>query len=116
MGQETKLVEQFDKDGDKRLNSEERRAARASLDSGGRPRGPGGPGGGRRFRGGPPGGFGRPGGNEEPVSPGVRLTPSDVKIYGDAPLYDSKTIRTLFLEFQDSDWEAEMAAFNNTDV
>lgn len=113
MGQETKLVEQFDKDGDKRLNSEERRAARASLDSGGRPRGPGG---GRRFRGGPPGGFGRPGGNDEPVSPGVRLAPSDVKIYGDAPLYDSKSIRTLFLEFQDSDWEAEMGAFNNTDV
>src|SRR5947207_763223 len=55
--QQRKLVKQFDKDGDGRLNTEERKAAREFLKKQGGGRGgfgPGGPGG----RG--PGGFGRP--------------------------------------------------------
>lgn len=32
------------------------------------------------------------------------------------PLYDAGVLRTLFLDFEDKDWEAEMADFNNTDV
>src|SRR2546423_2734675 len=75
MGQQRKLVKQFDKDGDGRLNKEERLAARESLKkdraAGGRggfgpggfgaPGGRGGPGPGGRGGFGPPGGFG-PGG------------------------------------------------------
>ena len=53
MQQETKLVKQFDKDGDKRLNAEERKAARAFLSQQGARRGPGGRRGGRRASGRP---------------------------------------------------------------
>jgi hypothetical protein len=53
MQEETKLVKQFDKDGDKRLNAAERKAARDFLQkeraAGRGPRGFGGPGGGRGF-------------------------------------------------------------------
>jgi spore coat protein CotH len=31
-------------------------------------------------------------------------------------LYDPKTLRTLFFEFESADWEKELADFNNTDV
>jgi len=103
MGQERKIVAQFDKDGDKRLNTEERKAARAFLES--QPAGGRGPGG----RGGPGGGM--------TGTPGARLSPSDVKpVAATVPLYDLGTVRTLFLTFEAPDWEAELAAFNNTDV
>ena len=42
--------------------------------------------------------------------------PSDVAPVSDAPLYEPNVLRTLFLEFEGDDWEAEMADFNNTDV
>jgi spore coat protein CotH len=32
------------------------------------------------------------------------------------PLYDPGTLRTLFLNFEQSDWEAELAEFKNTDI
>lgn len=105
MGQERKLVAQFDRDGDKRLNLAERQTAREWLAS--QPQM--GPGGGRR--GGP---FG--GGFAEPPAAGPKLTPADVKKYGAEPLYDAATIRTLFLQFESAEWEKELAAFNNTDV
>src|SRR5258708_6741435 len=59
MGQRRELVKQFDKDGDGRLNKDERKAAREFLKKSGgpggfRPGGPGGPGGRRGFR---PGNF-----------------------------------------------------------
>lgn len=101
------VVPAFDKDGDGRLNAEERQAARAALGSG-----RGGPGG-RGF--GPPGGPGGRG-NQPPPQPGARVSPSDVASYPDAPLYDPKVLRTLFLEFENDDWEAELAAFKGTDV
>jgi hypothetical protein len=107
-GKEKKLVKTFDKDGDGRLNQAERQAARESLNkdkaSGGR-RGPG-------F--GPPGGFG--GGNAEPVKPGPHVAPGDVATYPGKPLYDPSIVRTLFLDFEDDGWEAEMADFYKTDV
>ena len=103
--QEAKLVQQFDKDGDKRLNVEERKAAREFLAKevaeGRGPRRPG-PRGNR-----PP---------EDPPPPGPRLTPAEVKSFPDAPLYDPKTLRTLFLEFENADWEKEIADFYRTDV
>lgn len=105
---EIKLVAKFDRDGDGRLNADERKAARESLASTGGGRGPGG----RGFRGGP-GGRGAP---QEPAQPGVKLTAADVKLYGTEPLYDPTVLRTLFIEFADADWEKEMEAFNNTDV
>ena len=114
MGQERKIVKQFDMDGDGRLNQEERKSARESLKSdrgqgrggrgfgppgGGPPGGFGPPGGGPGF--GPPGGpggFGR--GNAEPAKPGPHVSPTDVKSHPDAPLYEPNVLRTLFLEFE----------------
>jgi hypothetical protein len=102
---ERKLVAEFDKNGDQRLDAAERKAARAALAESPGFRGFGGPG--RR---------GGPGGRIEPASPGPRLTPASVASYGDAPLYDPKAFRTIFLEFEDADWEQELTAFHNTDV
>ncbi len=99
---ERPVVAQFDKDGNGRLNTDERKAARDFLAS--QPAtGPGGRG-------------GRGGALAGPVEPGPRLAPADVKKYGNEPLYDMATLRTLFLQFEAEDWEAELAAFNNTDV
>lgn len=108
MGQETQLVKQFDQDGDGRLNTTERQAAREHLkqERANRP-GPGGPGG-MRFPGG--------GQNHPPGTPGEKISPADVKSFPDKPLYDPLTLRTFFLEFESADWEQELADFNNTDV
>ena len=98
--QDLAVVAGFDADKDGRLNAEERQAAREALESarGGR-------------------GFGRGrGGGRAPASPGVKLTPADVRQYPDAPLYDPATLRTFFIEFENPGWEAELVAFNNTDV
>ena len=103
MQQERKVVAQFDKDGDKRLSTAERKAAREWLATQ-----PAGGFGGRR------GGFG--GGAPAATVPGAKLTPGDVKAYPTAPVYDPTIIRTVFLEFEAPDWEQELAAFNNTDV
>lgn len=106
MQQKTKLVKQFDKDGDQRLDAAERKAAREYLTT---QRATGG-GGGRR------GGFGRRDGNQEPPGPGPMLKPADVKNYPDAPLYDPTILRTLFLEFENPAWEQELSDFKSTDV
>lgn len=110
-GPELALVERFDDDKSGRLEREERARAREAATAerparGGR----GGPPGGR---GGPPGGFGR----GRPVgSPGRRMTPDDVERVPEGDLYDLGVLRTLFLEFENDDWEQELADFNNTDV
>jgi hypothetical protein len=102
--QERKVVAQFDKDGDKRLNAAERREARAWLET--QPAaGPGG-----RGRG------GRGGAPVEPPAPGERLTPDRVKQYGSEPFYDPAVLRTLFFAFENDDWEKELEIFSNTDV
>ncbi len=106
MAQETKLVAQFDTDGDKRLNATERAAAREFHLANKAQRG-------GRF----PGPRGGRGGEQEPTGPGVRLAPADVKTYGKLPpLYDPAALRTLFLEFADTGWEKEMEDFYRTDV
>ncbi|MGB7219063.1 MAG: CotH kinase family protein [Vicinamibacterales bacterium] len=102
-GAERKVVAQFDKNGDSRLDGAERQAARAWLAT--QPAG-GFPGGGR--------GFG--GGAAAPPAPGRRLGPAGVRAYPGVPLYDGGTLRTIFLTFDAPDWEQELAAFNNTDV
>ncbi len=104
MRQETKLVPQFEKDGDKRLNAQERKTAREFVqkENAERPQ--------RR-------GFGPRGGNETfEAKPGPKLTPSEVKNFPDAPFYDTKTLRTLFFEFENPDWSKELWDFNNSDV
>jgi hypothetical protein len=112
MNEERELVKQFDKDGDERLGKEERTAAREFIKQNPAPRrGPGGGG----MRG--PGGPGGPGGERksEPPTPGIRISPADVKPESSA-LYAPDTLRTLFLDFENADWEAELEAFHDTDV
>lgn len=111
MQEKQKLVEKFDKDGDKRLSSAERKAAFDSLQQGGDGRG----GGRRGGRGGPGGGFPGGGGGVKP-SPGRKLAPAEVKSFPEAGLYDASVLRTFFLEFEDANWEQQLAAFKNTDV
>ena len=103
------LVEKFDKDGDGRLNTEERAAAQADGGAGGG--GFGGFGGGRG-----PGGRGGPGGPREPSKPGIKIAVDEAPKYPDADLYDTSVLRTLFITFENEKWEEELAAFNNTDV
>jgi hypothetical protein len=106
-GKEREIVAQFDKDKDKRLNAEERKAAREFLKSD-----PGG----RRPGFGAKGGFGMRG-RMDPPKPGPRMKPDDVKpLPENVGLYDSGTLRTLFLDFENADWESELADFHNTDV
>jgi hypothetical protein len=100
---ERKIVAQFDKNGDKRLDTAERKTAREWLAS---PEG-------RTGR----GGRGLPTGRGlVPGTPGPKMTPADVKSYPRGSLYDVGALRTIFIQFENSDWEQEIAAFNNTDV
>jgi hypothetical protein len=118
-GPDLAIVQEYDRDGDGRLNASERVAAREAVisnrESGGR-RGPGG------GRGGPGGGRGGPGGGRggprftNPGTPGESVSPSDVTGYHDQGLYDRTVLRTLFLEFENEDWEKELADFKPTDV
>jgi Ca2+-binding EF-hand superfamily protein len=63
-------------------------------------------------------GFGPPGGreNREPAKPGPRVKVEEATSYPKASLYEPTVLRTVFLEFEDKDWEAEMADFYHTDV
>jgi hypothetical protein len=137
-GQERAVLKQFDKDENGVLNVDERKLAREFLKTQpqrgfGPPGGPGGPGpvgpgpgagpapggpGGGRPGFGPPGGPGGPGGfgRREPGKPGPKVDPASVKPITDAPLYAPNVLRTLFLEFENPDWEEELEAFHNTDV
>ncbi|MBL9137576.1 MAG: CotH kinase family protein [Verrucomicrobiales bacterium] len=107
---ETPLVERFDRDGDKRLNRSERQEARHFLATeaaeGRGPRRPGPPGGAR----------GRDQLPADLPAKAQRLTPSEVPSLPDAPLYDPKAVRTLFIEFESADWEKELSDFYHTDV
>jgi len=106
MGPDRAIVKTFDKDGNGRLDTKERGEARASLKKD-RPAG-----GGRGF--GPPPGMG--GGERVEGKPGPRVALSDVKPLPGKPLYDPSVIRTLFLDFEEKDWEEEIADFYRTDV
>jgi spore coat protein CotH len=111
MGQQRKLVKQFDKNGDGWLNKDERQAAREFLKKDGAGRGGFG-----RGRGGfgPPGMFGR-GGPDAP-RPGPKVSPTDAQAYPSASLYEPTVLRTFFLDFENKDWEAELEDFHGTDV
>jgi len=100
MGQKRPILKQFDKDGDGYLNAEERKAAREAMGGQGGFRG--------RGRGGP--------GNQEAPKPNSKLTPAEAKSYPDEPLFSMQVVRTLFLEFEEADWEKELEDFYHTDV
>ena len=106
-GEEAKLLKKFDKDNSRFLDATERQAAREFIakeraEGRIRQRGPGG------RRGG--------GGESADVQPGRKVTPDQAPSGGNAGLYDPKVLRTLFLQFEDADWEKALADFNNTDV
>ena len=113
----TKVLEQFDEDRNGWLNATERQAGLAHLktqaDNGAAGGGRGPRGGGGGFRGGPRGGGG---GQQGEPEPGPQITPADVASHPDATLYDPFTLRTLFLEFDNDDWEKELESFHDTDV
>jgi hypothetical protein len=120
-GPERQLVRQFDADKNGRLDLAERKAAREWLAT--QPvqgRGFGGRGGAPGRGAAPPAGFQPPPGfggrGLAATSPGPRVGPADVKPAGSAPLYDTATLRTIFLEFENDDWQDELAAFYNSDV
>lgn len=96
---ERKIVKDYDKNNDGWLNEEERKPARDAAKKGG-----GG------F------GFGKGFGKGEPGKPGPKVKPEDVKNFPDAKLYDGTVLRTVFIEFANSDWEQEMQDFHGTDV
>ncbi|WP_193210508.1 CotH kinase family protein [Luteolibacter marinus] len=112
---EREVLADHDQDKNGYLDQSERAAARKFLEANPAPArgGPGGRGGPAGRRG--PGGFG-PRGNQEPARPGARISKDDAKPAGSADLYDPGTLRTLFLDFENADWEAELEAFHGTDV
>jgi spore coat protein CotH len=55
-------------------------------------------------------------GNRGPAKPGAKVKPDEVTAYPRASLYEPAILRTFFLEFEDRDWEEQMADFYHTDV
>lgn len=117
-GAEQKVVADYDKNHDGWLNTEERKTARKSLTNRPTPGRGGPPGFGGPFGGGPFNGPGRPPGfgSEEPGSPGPRIALADVPPLSNHSLYDPQILRTLFLEFENDDWESELEEFHGTDI
>jgi spore coat protein CotH len=114
MAQERRILERFDANEDGWLNLDERLDARNAMKMEAPPAGERG---GRRGPGFGPAGFGPPGMEETaPITPGPKVSPVEVKIYPDSPLYDTSILRTLFLQFESDDWETELSDFHNTDV
>ena len=61
---------------------------------------------------GPPG-FGK---DRPPARPGPKLTQREVRTYANESLYDPGVLRTLFIDFENKDWEAELEDFYKSDV
>jgi hypothetical protein len=97
------VLARFDRDRNGVLDRAERDSARVWLATQPAERGPGGFGGGR-------------GGASAPVTPGPRVAPADVPHYPTGGFYDPSILRTLFVTFEQNDWEQELAAFRRTDV
>lgn len=106
MNEEREILKDFDKDENHRLDKEERAAAREFLKQ--NPQ--------QQKRGFPPPGMRGFGGNQEPPTPGAKISKDAVKPATSADLYDAGTLRTVFLDFENEDWEAELEAFHGTDV
>ena len=100
-GSTRKIVKDFDKNNDGWLNTAERAEARASLMKNG----------GGFGKGGMKGGFG----GKDP-QPGPKVSPADVTAVTKAALYEPTALRTIFLDFENKDWEKELEDFHGTDV
>jgi hypothetical protein len=118
------VFERFDADGDKQLDSQERRAAREFLkgqegqrlrreSERGRPGRPPGPP--PQRPGGPNQRPGGPHSPEQPTSPGPKIAKSDVQPVTGG-FYDTTSFRTIFLDFENDDWESELEDFHGTDI
>jgi len=110
MQPELEVVKQFDGNGDKILNAAERKPAREYVLKERAERNLRGPGGRR--------GPGMRNRREDlsPPQPGPKVSPADVKTFPGADLYDPTIVRTIFLQFENEDWEKELSDFANTDV
>lgn len=51
-----------------------------------------------------------------PGAAGPRLTPDDVSPAGRASFDNANVLRRIFLQFDEANWEDELAAFHNSDV
>ncbi len=92
----------FDQNRDSRLDKQERARARTFLSNERS---------GRRFPG-PQGGHEGP-----PPKAGKTIQPEEIQATPKTQaLYDEKVLRTVFLDFEDADWEAELADFWKTDI
>ncbi len=111
-GGSVKLLEQFDVNKDGMLDRDERAKARASVKQS-RPAGGGmfgpGPGGMR-------GANTAAAAERSDAEAGQQLSPDQVAHYPAAGLYDPHVLRTLFLVFENEDWEQELDDFHRTDV
>ena len=96
-----RLIKEADQDKNLKLEGKEVESGLSALMPGfpGGPRGPGG---------------GRPG--AQPPKPGPKVSPADVANQPSTDLYDPAVLRVLFLDFEDKDWEAELADFYRSDV
>jgi len=121
--QERPILAQFDVSKNGRLDRAERQAAREWIAKQppfglaavmGRLGGP--PGAAPGAAGAPPGMPPFGGRGVAPSSPGQRFAPDSVRTFRDEPLYDTGVLRTLFLQFENADWEKELSDFYNTDV
>ena len=121
--QERPLVSQFDASKNGRLERPERQAAREWIAKQppfglaavmGRFGGP--PGAIPGAAGAPPGMPPFGGRGFAPASAGQRFAPDSVRTFRDEPLYDTRVLRTLFLQFENADWEKELSDFYNSDV
>ena len=101
MRQDVALMAQFDRDKNGRLDATERQAAREYAENAALNRGRG---------------FGRRGGVTSSAGPGPSVSPESVRPYPDTPFYDEGTVRTLFLTFENGEWERELMAFKSTDI
>lgn len=105
MGEIRKVLAKYDVDKNGRLDAAERKVAREALEKerkgGGFGFGKGGPGGGKM-------------GSKSKAGEKVKV--EDAKTYPKAKLFDTSVLRTFFLEFENDDWESEMAAFYHTDI
>jgi hypothetical protein len=89
-GQTREILKNYDKNGDGWLNNNERKSARGLPIT---------------YTG------------IKPVQYGITLRPDGVMNFSDKePLYNTNIIRTLFLEFENPDWEQELEFFFHTDV
>lgn len=114
-GTTQEIRKRFDEDRDGILNQAERARARTFLTTSRPDR----PGMFDRRPGGPGGPFSGPAvslAEDATPTPGDRLSPDDVTHYPDGDLYDPQTLRTLFFNFENEDWEQELEDFHRTDV